>query len=135
MNERTCRFILVLISSFCLFARLEVNAQNEATVQTPQKVRTTGVQYQSEVDSLALLLQQKPLRFLEGVSVSGDLLGAILYQIANYGQLEGAVRMNIKGTYFPVIELGLGHSDHQDDETEQHFKTSSPFHNVSSDYN
>ena len=135
MNERTCRFILVLISSFCLLSRPEVYAQNEVTVQTPQKVRTTGVQYQSEVDSLALFLQQKPLRFFEGVSVSGDLLGAILYQIANYGQLEGAVRMNIKGTYFPVIELGLGHSDHQDDETDLHFKTSSPFLRVGCDYN
>lgn len=97
--------------------------------------RTVGVQYNPAVDSVALALQQRPLKLIEGFSLSGDLLGLVMYKVANYGQIEAALRINMKGTYFPILEVGLGHSDHKDDETDLYYKTYSPYFRVGCDYN
>ncbi len=113
---------------------MTASAQEPAQPERPQQ-RTLGVQYQPAIDSVKAALQARPLHFFEGMSVSGDLLGLVMCKVAAYGQIEGAFRINLKGKYFPVIELGLGHSDHQDGETDLHFKTSSPYVRIGCDYN
>lgn len=101
----------------------------------PTQPRTRGIQYQEALDSATMALREKPMKLFEGASVSGDLLGLVMYGIANYGQLEGAVRVNLKGRFFPTLELGIGHSDHKDEETELLFKTNSPYARIGCDYN
>jgi hypothetical protein len=69
------------------------------------------------------------------MAVSVDVVGAVMYKLANYGQLEGQLRINLKEKYFPVAELGLGHSDHKDEETNLRFKTDSPYMRLGCDIN
>ena len=131
MKSRISKYISATIS--LLFATSALAQEPAQPVR--QQPQTMGIQYQQAVDTVKAALQAKPLHFLEGMSVSGDLLGLIMYKVATYGQIEGAFRINLKGKYFPIIELGLGHSDHQDEETDLHFKTNSPYVRIGCDYN
>lgn len=106
------------------------NAQRDSVAAAPQKIR--GVQYSPDNVASA---QQKELPFLAGFSVSGNLAGAFLSLVSSYGEYEGVVRANIKGTYFPIVEIGMGVSNHTDEATNLHYKTNSPFFRVGLDYN
>lgn len=77
-------------------------------------------------DSIPLLME-KQLFF--------NAAGLVLWQFSDYGEIEGGVRLNLKGKYFPVIEAGIGVCDKTHDETDIHYKTSSPFVRVGCDYN
>ena len=73
--------------------------------------------------------------FFNGFAVSADLLGPIQRVVSDYGQYEAALRLNLKDSYFPIIELGIGSSDHVDDATEVSYKTSAPYGRVGVDFN
>lgn len=54
------------------------------------------------------------IRLFEGVSVGVDLLGAGQRILSDYGQYEASLRLNLRGRYFPVVELGIGEADADD---------------------
>lgn len=73
--------------------------------------------------------------FYRGFQVKGDLVGLVQKGVSSYGQYEAGVRINLKDKYFPVVELGLGEADHQDDITQTSYKTSAPYGKVGVDFN
>lgn len=73
--------------------------------------------------------------FISNVAVSVDLAGAVQRWVSTYGQYEAALRLNIKGRYFPIIELGIGQADNEDDVTHIRYKTSAPFGRIGIDFN
>lgn len=73
--------------------------------------------------------------FFRGVAVSGDLAGAVMNLVSDYGQYEAALRVNLKDRYFPIIELGIGQADHTDDGTNIRFKTTAPYGRIGMDFN
>lgn len=101
--------------------------------------------------SLAMLLchlpaqaQNRPKKMVEqpdtvplfrGLAVSVDAFGAGQMLLGDYGQYEAALRINLKDKYFPVLELGLGKADAQDDGTNLHYKTSAPYGRIGLDWN
>lgn len=127
MLSRMSKFLLLFLSIAIPFC---ANAQQDSTAVKAQKIR--GVQYSAPGIPGT---KNKDLPFLAGFSVSGNLAGAFLASISSYGEYEGAIRANIRGTYFPIVELGLGVSDHTDGGTELHYKTASPFARIGVDYN
>lgn len=72
-------------------------------------------------------------RFFEGVSVGVDLLGAGQRVLSDYGQYEAALRVNLRGRYFPVVELGIGEAD--DVTTSVRYKARAPYGRVGCDFN
>lgn len=70
-----------------------------------------------------------------GVSVSADLAGAVMAVCTPYGQYEAAARVNLKGRYFPTVELGWGVSDHTNETSELHYKVQAPYFRLGMDYN
>lgn len=70
-----------------------------------------------------------------GVQVSGDVVGLIQLAVGSYGQYEGAVKVNLKDKFFPVIELGLGKADANDAVTQLTYKTSAPYGRIGMDFN
>ena len=71
-----------------------------------------------------------------GVAVSFDLAGATQLQLSDYGQLEGAVRVNLHDQYFPTLEIGLGKACHENDEvTGISYHTSAPYFRLGCDVN
>ena len=63
------------------------------------------------------------IRLFEGVSVGVDLLGAGQRVLSDYGQYEASLRLNLRGRYFPVVELGIGEADADDVTTSVRYKT------------
>lgn len=125
-------FVLLLCSS----PSGKVMAQQPAaaadtTQQTAGSVR--GIQYTTEADLAQLNL--KPVPLFAGVSVSGDLAGAVMAVASPYGQYEAAARVNLRGRYFPIFEMGWGTSDHTDETTLLHYKTGAPYFRIGCDYN
>lgn len=73
--------------------------------------------------------------FFNGFQVSADLLGAAMMHLSSYGQYEGALRLNLRDRYFPIVELGYGKADHTDDGTQLNYKTKAPFGRIGVDLN
>ena len=101
---------------------------------TSRQERIRGVQY-SSADEAADALHLKKIPLLAGISISGDVVGAVMAVVSPYGQFEAACRVNLKGCFFPIFELGWGISDHKDESTEIHYKTNAPFFRIGCDYN
>ena len=109
---RTCKYFLLLISSVVLV--LPCNGQSHKHKDVLLK------------DTVPLVVEKQ---------VFFNVAGVVLWQFSDYGEVEGGVRLNLKGKYFPVVEAGLGMCDKTHDETDIHYKTSAPFARVGMDYN
>lgn len=124
------RFICVLLLSLSTLG-LGAQTPSDTVVSQRNSGIVRGVQYATEVaDSLL-----RPIPFFAGVAVSGDLAGAVMAMVTPYGSYEGALRINLKERYFPTAEVGWGVSNHTDETTDLHFKTSAPYFRVGCDYN
>jgi len=57
-------------------------------------------------------------------------------QLGDYGQYEGAFRLNLHDQYFPIVEVGYGRASHEDDEvTGITYRTEAPYFRVGCDFN
>lgn len=79
-----------------------------------------------EADTVALF---------RGIAVSADMVGLVQLAVSDYGQLEAAMRINLKDRYFPVFELGYGKADASDVGTRLSYKTSAPYFKAGLDFN
>jgi len=79
--------------------------------------------------------EKPPLLLFQGFTVSVDLVGAAMKAFSSYGNLEAALRLNLKNTYFPIAELGYGYCDKTDDNTAINYKTNAPYMRIGFDYN
>ena len=83
-----------------------------------------------------LKFENDTIPFFRGFSVSADLVGLAQMQLGDHGQYEAALRLNLHDQYFPIVEVGLGRADHQDDEvTEITYTTSAPYFRIGFDVN
>lgn len=81
-------------------------------------------------------LEKDSIPLMRGFQVSFDLVGAAQMMLSDYGQYEGALRLNLHDQWFPVFELGIGKANHEDDEvTDLSYKTSAPYFRVGVDFN
>ncbi len=133
-------FFVLLLASSSLLAQphREVAMTKDTTIVKNDKRQTTairGVQYTSPDEAAAALAAQKRLPFLAGVSVSADVCGMVMAACTPYGQYEAAARLNLRGRYFPIVELGIGTSNHTNETSNLHYKVHSPYYRVGMDYN
>lgn len=70
-----------------------------------------------------------------GFQVKFDLVGPFQRAVSAYGQYEAGVRFNLKDKYFPVVEIGYGTADEDNDVTSIHYKTSAPYARIGCDFN
>ncbi len=124
MYPRTLEYISVLIIVSLLFPSL-------------LQARPDGGRLPEEETAAATEdLTQKEAPVFGGVSVSADLVGAIMKVMnSDYSQMEVAARLNFKEKYFPVFELGYGESDKEGTETGNTYKTQAPYFRIGMDYN
>lgn len=84
-------------------------------------------------DSAEIKNDSVPL--FNGIAVSVDLVGPMQMVFGDYGQYEAALRINLKYRYFPIVELGIGKADHNDDATDITYNTSAPYAKIGVDFN
>lgn len=80
-------------------------------------------------------LSTKDAPLFSGYGIYTDLCGLAMTQLGKWGQYEAGAHVGIKGTYFPVVELGIGQSNHNDQRSHLHYKTHSPYFRLGLDYN
>lgn len=92
---------------------------------------TTGT-----AQSKLFAIEKDSVPMLRGFSVSVDLAGPAQLLLGDYGEIEGALRLNLHDQYFPIIEIGYGKADHDEDEvTGISYKTSAPYFRLGCDLN
>lgn len=126
--------VLLFTSSLTTVAANVVEASVD-TIRTTDSAPVCGVQYGSPEEAAAALAASRPLPLFAGVSVSGDLCGALMAALGAYGQYEAAARVNMRGRYFPIFEAGIGVSNHTNETTDLHYKVHSPYFKLGMDYN
>ena len=80
-------------------------------------------------------MQKDSIPLFRGFSVSFDLVGAGMLALSDYGQYEGAFRLNLHDEWFPIVEVGLGKAEHNDEVTKLYYKTSAPYFRIGIDRN
>lgn len=80
-------------------------------------------------------LQKDSVALFQGFSVSFDLVGAGMLMFSDYGQYEGALRINLHDEWFPIVEIGVGKAEHDDEVTRLYYKTSAPYYRIGIDRN
>lgn len=126
MEQKILRYLCIIIISVCT---LDGYAQVKSDSLPNDRVR--GIQYETGTHPISA--EQIPV--FAGFSISVDLAGLAMTQMAVYGQYESALRLNFKEAYFPILELGIGNCNHTDETTSQHYMVRSPYYRVGLDYN
>ena len=81
-------------------------------------------------------LEKDSIPFFRGFAVSVDLVGPAMMMLSDHGEYEGALRINLHDQWFPIVELGLGRANHENDEvTGLTYKTTAPYFRVGMDWN
>ena len=80
-------------------------------------------------------MQKDSIPLFRGFSVSFDLVGAGMLALSDYGQYEGAFRLNLHDEWFPIVEVGLGKAERNDEVTKLYYKTSAPYFRIGIDRN
>ncbi len=80
-------------------------------------------------------IEKDSVPLLNGFAVSFDAAGPVILALSDYGEYEAAVRLNLHDQYFPIVEIGYGKADHDDEVTEIHYKTQAPYFRVGCDLN
>ncbi len=81
-------------------------------------------------------LEPDTIPMMRGFQVSFDLFGFCQRQLSDYGQYEGAFRLNLHDQWFPIVEVGLGVAEHMNDEvTGLSYKTKAPYFRLGCDFN
>lgn len=80
-------------------------------------------------------VQKDSIPLFRGFAVSFDMVGAGMLMFSDYGQYEGALRVNLHDEWFPIVEAGLGKADCDDEVTKLHYTTSAPYFKVGIDKN
>lgn len=96
---------------------------------------TTKIYAQAKQKQLSIVETTDSVPLLNGIAVSADIAGIIQYAVSDYGQFEGAVRVNLRDTYFPIMEIGLGKASHDDAVTLIHYTSTAPYFRLGVDYN
>lgn len=124
---------LLLVVSSAAFAQ-----KSKQTKQTKGKKQMTEQKQHLSKDEQLRQRQKEiddSIPFFRGFQIKVDLVGPVERAVSSYGQFEAGVRFNLKDRYFPVLEIGYGTADEDDDVTHIHYKTSAPYGKIGIDFN
>jgi hypothetical protein len=128
MDMKISKFFSTELHSSLLFILLLFSLQANSQVYTNEKsVKPT--QY------IPIESEKQQQIFFQGFTLSADLFNPCLYLLSDYGNIESALRLNLKNTYFPIVEAGYGICDAIDDNTDIHYETKAPFIRIGCDMN
>ncbi len=81
-------------------------------------------------------LEKDSIPLFRGFALSFDLVGPAKLMMGTTGEYEGALRLNLHDQWFPIVELGLGRANHENDEvTGLTYKTTAPYFRIGMDWN
>ena len=82
-----------------------------------------------------LVIEKDSVPLFRGFQVSFDIVGAAQKALSDYGQYEGALRVNLRDKWFPIVEIGYGMAERHDEVTQIDYKTNAPYFRAGLDIN
>ena len=125
----TARWSKALMALFMVVYAYSVSAQDEPIVVLNESDTIRPTKY------IAELMEEPTLPLFQGFTLSGDIFGPALYLFSDYGNFEAALRLNLKSTFFPIVEVGYGTCKSTDVETDISYSTNAPYFRVGLDFN
>lgn len=80
-------------------------------------------------------IEKDSVPLFNGFSVAINVSGPVVRALGDYGEYEAALRLNLHDQYFPVVEVGYGDSEHDDEVTGLYYKARAPYFRVGCDLN
>ena len=81
-------------------------------------------------------MEKDSIPLFRGFALSFDLVGPAMKIWGDHGEYEGALRINLHDQWFPVVELGIGTANHENDEvTGITYRTKAPYFRIGMDWN
>jgi len=130
-NRFLRQLIIVLLSAYTFTA----NAQDKA-IAVPNSIVTDSIATLADEVQQAAGQREKKIHFINGVAVGVDFVGPVMKALgSDWLHMEVIGRLNILDRYFPIAEVGIGESDREGRDIENHFKVRAPYFRVGADYN
>ena len=73
--------------------------------------------------------------FFQGFSLAVDLVQPVMIGFSDFGGAQAALRLNLKNTVFPVVELGYTDGEKTDENTDISYAVSAPYFKAGFDLN
>lgn len=109
----------------CLTAMAQESQTNPVMPgETPKPTKYVAVEEKKE-----------HLVFFQGFTLSVDGYGPVARMVSDYGTLEAALRLNLKNTFFPIVEAGYGMCEKEDYNTKVSYQAKAPFARLGFDFN
>lgn len=81
-------------------------------------------------------MEKDSIPIFRGFQISFDLVGPARLMLSDHGEIEGGLRVNLHDQWFPVVEIGIGKANHENDEvTGITYKTTAPYFRLGIDLN
>lgn len=116
-----------ILTYLLLAVALPLIAQQKNEEASPAKESKTVVATES--------LERDTTRLLQGIAIHANLSDAAMAMWGSKGAYEAGLRVNLKGRWFPVIELGYGRADTEDIMTTMCYRTKAPYGRIGMDFN
>lgn len=122
------RYIISWAAAWLAFTTLSAQEPdpNQALMPGEKPKPTKYVEVKEEKQHLVLF---------QGFTISGDVYGPAAYCLSDYGWAEGALRLNLKNTYFPIVEIGYGKCEKSDFNTSITYSVKAPYARIGLDFN
>lgn len=127
MKKKPNIHIIILLTVLFPWAKLSAQESGTQPLMPGEKPKPT--QY------IAIEEKKEHLVFFQGFTLSLDAYGPIAYCLSDYGTAEAALRLNLKNTFFPIIEAGYGICEKTDFNTQISYKTKAPYARLGLDIN
>ena len=90
----------------------------------------------AQAQQKTFVVEKDSIPFFNGMQLSFDLVGPAMRAIGSTGEIEGALRFNLHDQYYPIVELGYGMANHENDDiTGLTYKTQAPYFRFGCDIN
>ena len=119
----------IIISAASLLSCVFLHAQEEQTQPVMPGESPKPTKY------IAVEEEKEHLVFFQGFTLSVDVYGPIAYLVSDYGTAEAALRINLKNTYFPIVEMGYGKCSKTDFNTSVSYQVNAPYVRMGIDLN
>lgn len=119
----------IIISAASLLSCVFLHAQEEQTQPVMPGESPKPTKY------IAVEEEKEHLVFFQGFTLSVDVYGPIAYLVSDYGTAEAALRINLKNTYFPIVEMGYGKCSKTDFNTSVSYQVNAPYARMGIDLN
>lgn len=147
MKARTATYILLLTIASALPSGLQAQQPQTAAQQPAYPAAQQG---KTDTKGMTVLMpgetpkptkyvevkeQEQHLVFFQGFNISADVYGPAAYALSDYGWAEGALRLNLKNTFFPIVEIGYAKCEKADVNTSITYNVSAPYGRIGVDIN